>query len=148
MSEDESPGPAWSLDEIEASNQGGLHPFALKGFEAFNARDYFQAHEDLETAWRAETGPARDVYRGILQVGLGYYHILRGNYRGAVKMFARCRPWLAPFPDSYLGIDLHRLREDYRRAESELLLLGPVRLHAFDRTLLRPLVFSPEIPPR
>ena len=72
--------------------------------------------------------PVRDVYRGILQVGLGYYHILRLNYRGAVKMFQRCRQWLDPFPAACRGIDLARLRVDFLRAEAALLRLGPERL--------------------
>ena len=54
----------------------------------------------LKEAWRQDTGAARDFYRGILQVGIAYYQIERGNYRGAVKMLLRVRQWLDPLPDS------------------------------------------------
>ena len=81
------------------------------------------------------------MYRGILQVGLGYYHILRLNYPGAVKMFKRCRPWLEPFPSSCRGIDLDQLKADYQHAEAALLRLGPSRLAQFDPDLLKPIVF-------
>ena len=134
--------PAWTAEEARLACTGELHPLAVKGIEFYNAGDYFMAHEELEIAWREERGPVRDVYRGILQVGLGYYHILRLNYRGAVKMFQRCRQWLDPFPSSCRGVDLDQLRTDYLRAESELLRLGPERLAHFDRSLMKPIAVT------
>ena len=134
-------GQAWSAQQAAQACEGDLHPLALKGIDFFNAGDYFMAHEELEIAWREERGAVRDVYRGIFQVGLGYYHILRLNYRGAVKMFQRCRQWLDPFPDTCRGIDLARLRADFLRAEAALLRLGPERLDQFDPSLLKPIVF-------
>ena len=50
--------------------QGPLHPQAVYGMELFNQGRYFEAHEALEAAWRDESGPVRDLYRGILQVHL------------------------------------------------------------------------------
>ncbi len=94
-----------------------LPPEAVKGLELFNAGHYFEAHEELETSWRAEKGPIRDLYRGVLQVGVGYYHVQRGNFRGALKMFRRCRQWLDRFPDQCCGIDLQQLRHDYEDVE-------------------------------
>jgi uncharacterized protein len=135
------PGPNWTPSEIQASCAGGLHPLALKGIQFFNQEQFFEAHEELELAWREEKGPIRDVYRGILQVGLGYYHLLRGNYIGAVKMFLRCRSWLEPYPPDCRGIDIERLRQDYQRAETELLRLGPDRINDFNHALIRPVVF-------
>jgi predicted metal-dependent hydrolase len=128
----------WTAEEAACACEGTLHPQALLGIRLFNAGDYFNAHEELELAWREERGPVRDVYRGVLQVGLGYYHILRLNYPGAVKMFQRCQPWLAPFPAVCRGIDLGRLRADVEAAERSLLRLGPARLANFDPGLLKP----------
>jgi hypothetical protein len=105
--------------------QGPLPPDVIKGLELFNAGQYFEAHEELEKAWRAEKGPIRELYRGILQVGVGYYHIQRSNVRGALKMFRRCRQWLDRFPDECCGIDLKRLRQDYQRVERLLQEVAP-----------------------
>lgn len=116
---------------------GPLPADALHGLELFNAGEYFEAHEALETAWRDETGPVRELYRGILQVGVAYLHILNGNYTGAVKMFGRCKPWLEPFSDGCKGIELDSFRQDFLRVEAELLRLGPEGLHLFNRRLLR-----------
>jgi predicted metal-dependent hydrolase len=131
-----------SPEEIERGCQGGLPDLALRGLELFNQGAYFEAHEELELAWRAEPGPVRELYRGILQIAVAYYHILRGNYRGAVKMFVRSRTWLAPFPDHCRGVDLARFRQDYRQVEQELLRLGPARLEWLNRGLLKPIAYQ------
>lgn len=116
-----------------------MHPKAQEGIALFNRREYFEAHEALETAWRAEPGPIRDLYQGILQVAVAYYHLLRGNYRGASKMFHRCRPWLAQFPETCQGVDLVRFRHDVDRVEQMLVRLGPEHIDQFDPSLLMPL---------
>ena len=93
-------------EEISCACEGDLPRMASYGLELFNRGEYFEAHEELEMAWRDETGPVRELYRGILQIAVAYLHIQRGNYRGAVKMFFRSRTWLDPFPDTCRGIDL------------------------------------------
>ncbi len=132
----------YSDDEAAQACTGPLHPLALVGLKLFNQGEYFEAHEALEIAWREDLTPIRDVYRSILQVGVGYYHILRGNYTGALKMFQRCRYWLAPFPDHCRGINLARLRADYQEIEKYLLELGPDHIHDFDPHRLKPIEYS------
>ena len=105
--------------------------------ELFNAHEYFEAHESLETAWRQETGPIRNLYRGILQVSVAYYHLVHQNYAGAYKVFQRCHKWLAPFPDTCRGIDLAGFRQDYLRVEAEVIRLGPDHLAEFNPLWLK-----------
>ena len=131
-------------EDVECACRGELHPQARSGLELFNQGEYFEAHEALELAWREETGPVRELYRGILQIGVAYYHILRGNYLGALKMFKRSRPWLAPFPDQCRGVDLASFREDYREVEEALRRLGPDHVAHFDRALFKPIQYSEE----
>ncbi len=134
---DYSPSP----EEITCACEGDLPTLVLSGLEMFNRGDYFAAHELLEEAWRGEPGPVRELYRGILQVAVAYYHLLRGNYTGASKMFLRSRTWLDPFPARCRGIDLDGFRQDYDLVEKYLLRLGPDRIRHFDRSLLKPVQF-------
>lgn len=97
-----------------------LHPHAVEGLELFNQKKYFEAHEELEIAWKEEKGAIRELYRGILQVGVAYLHIQRGNLAGAVKMFQRCHRFLDPFPDTCLGINLGKFRHDFKQVETFL----------------------------
>ena len=76
-----------------------LPPLARQGVEKFNAGEYYPQHDLFEEQWMAEAGPVRDLYRAILQVGIAYYQITRGNHRGALKMLLRSMQWLALLPD-------------------------------------------------
>ncbi len=118
---------------------GPLHPAAIEGIRLFNAGEYFEAHEELETAWRAEPGPIRSLYQGILQVAVAYLHLTRGNYEGALKVYGRSLKWLRAIPDSCRGVDVAQLRQDAAAVFAEVERLGPERLAAFDRSLLKPI---------
>jgi predicted metal-dependent hydrolase len=119
-----------------------LHPNALLGLQHFNKGEYFEAHEELETAWRAEGGEIRDLYKGILQAGVTYLHITRANYDGAIKVYKRSQPWLTKWPDVCRGVEVERLRKDLNAVIAEVRRLGPERLAEFDLSLLKPVVWS------
>ncbi len=112
------------------------------GLYEFNAGAYFECHETLETAWKQEAAPVREVYRAILQVSVAYLQIVRGNYPGAYKMFLRSVQWFAPLPDTCQGIDIAGLRADAAAARAHLEALGPARIREFDRALLKPIRYT------
>ncbi len=111
---------------------------ARHGLELFNRGEYFEAHEALENAWRAEKGEIRSLYQGILQAAVMYLHITRNNYGGALKMFDRCMKLLAPWPDSCRGVQVGRLRRDLSTVMETIIRLGPERLEHFDTSLFKP----------
>lgn len=115
-----------------------LPPEALEAVERFNAGDYYRQHDLFEALWMDERGPVRDLYRAILQVGIAYYQITRGNQRGAHKMLLRSLQWLALLPDVCQGVDVAQLKADAAAVRAELERLGPDGIDAFDRALLRP----------
>jgi predicted metal-dependent hydrolase len=110
--------------------------------ELFNSGQYWKAHEALEAAWRAESGPIRDLYKGILQAGVVYLHVSHANYPGAIKVNQRCRRWLDPWPDRCRGIEVGTLRKDLAAVMEQVLALGPERLDQFDRSLLKPVIYQ------
>ena len=115
-----------------------LPPEALEAVQRFNTGDYYRQHDLFEALWMAERGPVRDLYRAVLQVGISYYQITRGNQRGALKMLLRCVQWLALLPDVCQGVDIAQLKADASAVRAELERLGPDGLDAFDRALLKP----------
>jgi predicted metal-dependent hydrolase len=123
-----------SLDDL---CNAPLHPRAADGLRLFNAGDYFEAHEALEDAWNDERGKVRELYRGILQIAVVYLHITRGNYEGAVKVYARSQKWLKDWPDVCRGIQVEELRENARAAIAEVHKLGADNISQFDRSLLK-----------
>lgn len=122
--------------------QAPLSELARAGVELFNRGEFFEAHETLEHAWNAEAGPARELYRALLQTAVAYLQIQRGNYAGAQKMFLRLRQWLAPLPAACRGVDVAQLRADVQAAQQALEALGPERLADFDPSLLKPIQLS------
>jgi predicted metal-dependent hydrolase len=119
-----------------------LSSLAIKGLELFNQGEYFEAHELLEEAWNEDETPARELYRAVLQAAVAYLQIERGNFNGAMKMFLRLRQWIAPLPDQCRGIDIGQLKADVRQAYDLLAGLGPERIGAFDRRLLKPVRYT------
>ena len=134
------------MSDLSASEntdcQGPIHPKAVEGMELFNLGHYFEAHESLEAAWRDESGPVRDLYRAILQVGVVYLHITRRNYPGAIKVYQRCQKWLELWPETCRGVSVGQLRRDLETVISVLKELGPERIDRFDLALLRPVHYS------
>ncbi|MCL4270946.1 MAG: DUF309 domain-containing protein [Anaerolineales bacterium] len=121
---------------------GALHPKAIEGLRLFNAGEFFEAHEELETAWREETDEIRDLYRGILQVAVTYLHITRGNYDGAVKVYGRSLKWTRDWGDVCRGINVKKFREDAETVMKEVERLGRERIAAFDLSLFQPIQWN------
>lgn len=114
-----------------------LPPEAVAAIEKFNAGAFYAQHDLLEALWRSEPRRVRDLYQGVLQIGVAYYQITRGNRRGALKMLLRGSRWLAALPDRCQGVDVAGLRADADAVRAELVRVGD-DLAAFDTNLLKP----------
>jgi len=117
--------------------QDTLHPSAIEGLKLFNSKNFFEAHEELEDAWREEKGEVRNLYRGVLQVAVVYLHITRGNYDGAIKVYERCIKWLKDWPDICRGIQVGKLRNDLEAVIKEVRRLGRENINGFDTSLFK-----------
>jgi predicted metal-dependent hydrolase len=126
------------LADLACDCAGDLPPQAVEGIERFNAGEYYRQHDLFEALWVATERPVRDLYRAILQVGVAYYQIERGNYQGAVKMLLRSVQWLRVLPDTCQGVDVAALRADSAAVRAALEILGPDGIADFDRSLLKP----------
>jgi predicted metal-dependent hydrolase len=116
--------------------RGTLHPQAIEGLRLFNERKFFEAHEALEEAWKNEKDEIRNLYKGILQVGVTYLHILRGNYNGAIKVHRRSLKWISDWPDLCRGIYVRQIRQDLETVMQEVEKLGKEHIHEFDMSLI------------
>ncbi len=119
-----------------------LHPRAHEGLILFNKGKYFEAHEELEAAWKEEKGKIRELYQGILQSGVTYLHITRGNYAGAIKVYGRSMRWLRQWPETCRGVKVGQLRNDLDAAIEEVKRLGEERITEFNRDLLKPVIWK------
>lgn len=79
------------------------------GIQLFNERQFHAQHEAFEEAWIQESRPVRDLYQGLLQIGLAFLQIQARNRAGAIKMFGRGIPRLRHLPEVVQGIQVQRL---------------------------------------
>ena len=131
------PEPA-TVRALEQQCDEPLPAEAIEAVNRFNSGEYYKQHDLFEALWMEEERPIRDLYRAVLQVGIGYYQVTRGNQRGALKMLLRSIQWLSLLPDVCQGIDIATLRADAARVRAELERVGPGGMANFDTSLLKP----------
>jgi hypothetical protein len=115
----------------------------VRAAEQFNAGQYWEAHETLEELWRHEEDPVRSLYQGILLVGVGLHHLLRGNYHGATTKLQAGLERLAPYEPACQGVDVARLRAEAGRCLATVQEAGPRDIGAVDGTLLPRISLEP-----
>lgn len=121
---------------LDCDCQAELPAQAREAIQQFNQGDYYRQHDLFEALWMETASPVRDLYRAILQVGIAYYQIERGNYRGALKMLQRSVQWLVILPDVCQTVDVAQLRTDAFAVRAELEQLGEENFHLFDKSRL------------
>src|SRR6476660_6390445 len=81
-------------------------PRYLAGVAAFNAGDYFAAHEVWEELWRDCPAADRRFYHSLIQAAVALYHADRGNRTGAERLKTAGREKAAGYSTWYRGVDL------------------------------------------
>ncbi len=126
----------WQADVAGPSPTcGDPPPAALRhGVAQFNRGEYYQCHETLEDAWKAERAPIRQLYQGILQIGVALHHLRYGNYIGASKLLTLGLGYLLGFTPTCLGVDVAKLISDAETVQARLHQLGPSAIGEFDQS--------------
>jgi len=109
-----------------------LPDLVLEGIKEFNRGEFYECHEYLEEAWMQEPRRVRFLYQGILQVGVGFYHLQNGNWRGATGLLRNGAVRLKEFEPVTLGVDVAKLVHESERCLRELEELGRGRIDEFD----------------
>ena len=128
-----------NYERLASACEEPLSDLAKDGIDLFNQGEFYKCHDALEEAWNIDNSAGRNLYRGILQIGIAYFQIERGNYRGGIKMLMRVRQWLDPLPDTCRGVDIADLRQNAEKVQEALSNLGPDRIAEFDKTLFKPI---------
>ena len=104
----------------------------VRGVKQFNAGEFFEQHETLEILWRETRAPVRDLYHGVLQIGVGLHHWANGNFHGATVLMDEGLARLRPFAPRCQGIDVATLIADATALRARLDTLGPERMSEVD----------------
>jgi uncharacterized protein len=77
-----------------------------RGLEEIRAGRYFEAHEELEEAWRAAPPEERDFFQGLVHVAVAWYQAGRGRPVATGSQLEKAARRLAPFAPTHRGVDV------------------------------------------
>jgi predicted metal-dependent hydrolase len=80
-----------------------------RGLELIRGGEFFAAHEELETAWRAAEPAERDFLQGLVHVAVAWYQAGRGNRVGCERQLEKARRRLAPYAPVHRDVDVAAL---------------------------------------
>jgi len=78
--------------------------------------EFFAAHEELETAWRAAEPAERDFLQGLVHVAVAWYQAGRGNRVGCERQLEKARRRLGPYAPAHRGVDVAALLQQLEAA--------------------------------
>lgn len=87
-----------------------------EGFRLFNRQEFFDCHEVLEELWKQQQEPEKQFTQGIIQIAVGYYHLLRDNKEGALKLLHKGSARLRHFEPTYANVKVSSLLTEVEAA--------------------------------
>ncbi len=103
-----------------------------RGLEAIRSGRFFEAHEELEEAWRAAAADERDFFQGLVHVAVAWYQAGRGKPVATGRQLEKAVRRLGPFAPTHRGVDvedvLRQVEAARQRVASGSLELEPPRV--------------------
>ena len=91
-------------------------PRLAAGLELIRAASYFEAHEELEDAWRAAPAEERDFFQGLVHVAVAWYQAGRGNRVGCERQLEKAARRLSPYAPEHRGVAVARVLDSVAAA--------------------------------
>jgi len=93
--------------------------------------EYFEAHEELEIAWRAAPAEERDFLQGLVHVTVAWYQAGRGRPVACARQLEKARRRLVTYAPTHRGVDVQGILEQVDEAE-RLVATGSLELPVLD----------------
>ena len=90
-----------------------------RGLELARAGAYFEAHEELELAWRACDPAERDFFQGLVHVVVSAYQRGRGKPVAAESQRLKAIRRLAAYAPAHRGLDVALLLDRLQLGEAD-----------------------------
>jgi len=91
-----------------------------RGLEAIRDGRYFEAHEELEEAWRAAPAEERDFFQGLVHVAVAWYQAGRGRPVATGRQLEKATRRLAPFAPEHRGVAVEDVLAQLAAARSRV----------------------------
>lgn len=79
------------------------------GIALFNEERYWESHEVLEVAWKAESGERKDMLHGLILVAASLVHLQRDEVKTSLSILERAYSKLKHHQGELFGVDLKPL---------------------------------------
>lgn len=90
--------------------------------DLFNREKFFEAHEVLESLWRATHDTDKDFYQGLIQLAAAMVHVRKntpclpaGRLPGAEDLYAKAERHFSKYPKYHCGLDCAKILSDVRK---------------------------------
>lgn len=105
-------------EEVDPTQQDRGHMQRLEpmldaykhGLEHIRSGRYFEAHEELETAWRAAAAEEKDFFQGLVHVAVAWYQAGRGRPVATGRQLEKAIRRLERYEPEHRGVDVAALR--------------------------------------
>jgi uncharacterized protein len=91
-----------------------------RGLEEIRAGRYFEAHEELEVAWRAAQAEERDFFQGLVHVAVAWYQAGRGRPVATGSQLEKAVRRLTPFTPTHRGVDVASVLAQVEAAQARV----------------------------
>jgi predicted metal-dependent hydrolase len=82
--------------------------------------EYFEAHEELELAWRAAAAEERDFFQGLVHVTVAWYQAGRDRPTACASQLGKARRRLAAYAPEHRGVDVGSVLEQVDAAAARV----------------------------
>jgi predicted metal-dependent hydrolase len=91
-----------------------------RGLGAIRDERYFEAHEDLEEAWRLAPAEERDFFQGLVHVAVAWYQAGRGRPVATGSQLEKAARRLAPFAPAHREVDVEEVLAQVAAAQARV----------------------------
>lgn len=127
---------AWDVvsDRPLGAAEAGLEEALDQAADLFDARLFFEVHELLEPYWMRAEGAGRGALQGLIQIAVGFQHLVNANVEGARMLLAEGSARVAG--KALAGRDLVKFVGAVSGARDAIVALGKDAPRAFDWALV------------
>lgn len=105
-----------------------------EGVRLFNDGSYFEAHDFFEDLWMEAEAKDRNFYQGMVHVSVGSYHLICGNYTGALSQYRKGVEKLEKYEGSIKSINLKLFLGEIKRLINKIIMFNSKKISNIEVT--------------
>ena len=91
----------------------------FEGLQAYEEKDFFEAHEFWEELWSKYYLADRTLIQGLIQLAVSFVHLGNGNLNGAKSLLNKSAEKFSSFSGVHRGINIDNLKKQIMEIKNE-----------------------------